>query len=545
MGRNDLKNLWKHNQGTILVMAIFVFLVHGSKINSSIIGIDTEDIIRLQDGFYPGWLQAGRHGLVFLKKLLGTDWYHPFFAPMVALLILLVAVAFFFLLWDQAVGWKKGPYRVLAWILGSFLWLSHPVLTEQLYFTLQSLEICAGFALLAVALFCSWRWVQYRKWMELIISLLILILLFSCYQVFVVLYIFGVIALLLLEEQQAYSLMDQEGSNQKSRVWLCIRTIFTYAGIFLFAFAVNLILTKVLFGQESSYLIDQIQWRTVSLSESILRILDHGWKAFTGRGSIYYHASFGILCIASIILTILLLKPRFQQRKAECLLPFLLLFALISTPFWMTFVCGCAPVMRSQLVLPILTGFLAYDCVALTEQLRCSHRKKIEKTLQDNSECRKIKNPKKIAAMIIILLCVPGIWSQTQVTMRLYYTETCRYEQDTALGRAIMQEVASLAGTDRCAIVFVGSHAFTPNNACLVGETMGHSFFDYDTQVEPDCYWSSRRVIGFLHTLGYQASHASTEDTELAVSISNAMPVWPNEGSVCLLRDFVVVKLSD
>ena len=90
-----LKNEWKdakdmavcfkaylfRNRYVILIMGIFVFLVHGSKLFSLNNGIDTEQIIFLGNEFYESWLGIGRQGLIFLKWLLGLEVYNPFFCP--------------------------------------------------------------------------------------------------------------------------------------------------------------------------------------------------------------------------------------------------------------------------------------------------------------------------------------------------------------------------------------------------------------------------------------------------------------------------------
>ena len=70
----DLLMLYR---GRIIFTLAFVFLFHGAKLNSQVIGIDTEDIIKLQVDFYGGWLTTGRQGLVFLKGILGMLRFNP------------------------------------------------------------------------------------------------------------------------------------------------------------------------------------------------------------------------------------------------------------------------------------------------------------------------------------------------------------------------------------------------------------------------------------------------------------------------------------
>ena len=61
-------------------MGLFVFLLHSAKINSVVIGIDTEDLIHSEQNLYGGWLGTGRQGLVFLKYFLGNSHFNPYFS---------------------------------------------------------------------------------------------------------------------------------------------------------------------------------------------------------------------------------------------------------------------------------------------------------------------------------------------------------------------------------------------------------------------------------------------------------------------------------
>ncbi|MCM1570122.1 MAG: glucosyltransferase domain-containing protein, partial [Roseburia sp.] len=124
----------------MMVMGLFVFLVHGSKLNSGIIGIDTENMINMGEGFYRGWLETGRQGLVGLKWLLGTISFNPYYAGLMTLVCLVMAAGAFLFLWEQASGGER--LCMTGFLLAAAVWFSHPVTTEQLYFSLQSMEIC-------------------------------------------------------------------------------------------------------------------------------------------------------------------------------------------------------------------------------------------------------------------------------------------------------------------------------------------------------------------------------------------------------------------
>lgn len=559
----------------ILLLGVFVFLVHGAKLNSPIIGIDTEDIIRLQGDFYTGWRQSGRQGLILSKLLLGTFEFNPYFAGLMTLLFFGGAVWAFLRLWDNV--WEaadpagagcsrseSGSLLPWGWLAAGFLWISHPVMTEQLYFSLQSLEICAGLLLTALSLYLARRGVEEGRKSCVSACFFLLLVIFSMYQVFVVVYVFGVLSMLVLKFAGELKLWgtDQRttcgaggGTGLKSAegavesggklslsagMW---KAVFQHGALFLAAFGVNMIITGAFFNAGSGYLSGQIQWGCVSPKEGIFRILDHGFRVCTGWNSLYYNAGFGLLCLAAAWLALRAVMRLERSRRMAGVLWLLLLAALLSTPFWMTFLCAGAPVVRSQLVLPAVTGFLAYFVFKMSRQAGLAGRSGGSRKAPVGGR----RLWKALGAVILTLV----IWSQVQTTLRLYYTDECRYQQDAALGRELITAAKRLEGSADSAIagnmglVVVGSRPFSPNNACVAGETIGHSFFDFDTEVEPECYWSTRRVVGFLHTLGYDIGHASRENCEKAVEDSSGRPCWPQEGSVWRMGDVIVVKLSE
>lgn len=524
-----MKKYMEIYRNRIIGLGVIAFLLHGYKLRSVAVGIDTEDLIRLQEEFYSGWLQTGRQGLVFLKQLLGNDWFNPFFSGLMTLLFLTLGVSAFFLLWERALG-RDGRDGSLPFILGGLLWISHPVLTEQLYFALQDMEICLGILLTAGALWLTEQSAgaeSRRKRIGWGIgAAALLALVFSVYQIFVVLYIFGTVSLLLLHAIRRIT-EDSESTGIRED-W---KALVPYLLVFLVAFLVNTCVTEVFFS-DSSYLSNQIAWGKIPVKDNLLGIVYHMGKVFTGLKGVHFSAVLGFL---SILLFVLLVRLGIRRGRLVWRI-FLLTGALLSTPFLMTLVCGTAPAVRSQLVLPGVVGFVGY----LVLYLGSLERKSAENVLK-KSGC-------KIAGFLLaagIVIGVTGSWKQIQTTLRLYYTDACRYEQDEALGRALVQRIQEEFGTVPYSLAVIGTKAFQPNNACLEGEVIGKSFFDYDDEVEPEYYWSTRRIIGLLHTLGYEYHHAPVEAMEDAAIYAEEMPVWPEEGCVRIEDGIVYVKLSE
>ncbi len=512
-----MKEYLEKYRSRLFLTGLLVFLLHGSRMYSGIIGIDTEDLLHLQDDFYGGWLHTGRQGLVFLKYLLDNAQYNPFFSGAMTVLLFAAAVAAFLGLWDR-VG---RPARMWAWGCGVLLWVSHPAMAEQFYFSLQGMEICLGLGLTALALYFSFRWSEGGSVLWAVGSGGILLLTFSVYQIFVVLYIFGTVSLLLLQAVREVS----EGAQPEGM--RLIRRVVPYCAVFLAAFLLNTLITRLFFGS-SDYLQNQIYWGRASIKDCFHAIAGHVVKAFTGYGSIFYHPGLGVLALFDLILLLIFLSGHGRGKRGGKGVILFFYLALLATPFLMTVLLGGTPAMRSQMVLPAVTGFLGYLGIWLVQIQDSYFRRRLRGTL----------------IYCCLAVCLLGGVEQAKVTGRLYYTDWCRYEQDAALGRTVIEKIEQIKPDERMPVVVIGGREFSGNHSCVTGEVIGRSFFNYDREVEPVPFWSTRRILGFLHTLGADYAQVPQERMGEAMECGANMPVWPKEGCVQVKNGMIIVKLS-
>ncbi len=525
-----MRAFWKKYRAGIIFTGLTAFLIHREKLSGYLIGIDTEDLIRLDRDFYTGWLITGRQGLVLLKTLLGSLDFNPYFAGMMTPVFLTLALAAFLLLWERASGRlfsEAGRTGGIALFAGGVLWAGHPVLTEQLYFSLQSMEVCLGFSFVAAALYLTGLWQKRRDWRFPAGSFLLLLLVFSVYQAFVPFYIFGAVSVLLL--QGLHRCGDREPVSGRE----LLLGILPYCGVFLGAFGANMLITGLFFSN-SSYLQEQILWGSCPVTDNLRLIAAHLVKSQTGYDSVHYHFSYGILNVAALVLSTLYLfrRKRKGQSGGALVVCFFFLVSLLLTPYLMTFLCGGAPVVRSQLVLPAATGFLAWLDIRLWE------------LIWRESLTPKGSRGRCITGVIVGFACLAGAWGQVQTTQRLYYTQRLCYEQDTALARELMEKIDRESRGEAVPVIVIGSRPFSGNNACLSGEVMGHSFFAYDVEVEPAFFWSTRRILGFMHTLGADYPQVEKERIPEAMEHSAYMPQWPAVGCVEQYEGMIIVKIS-
>lgn len=520
---SKLKEFWNSYKGKYFFLIVAAFIIHGSRVNTTAIGIDTESMLWLGRSFYDGWLQTGRQGLFLVKWLAGCIEIHPYFAQMTTMLLCATAAFCWLYVWERLKGGKEES-GWFPWIIGGLLFISHPVLAEEFYFILLSSEYFLGMIMVAgaLALIGSCGENRRKRMLRLILSTAISCWAFCIYQSFESVFILGCVSILFVQG------LEKMRSGKQVTAGEFLGPIPRYILVFCAAFVINMVITKLFFGS-STYLQDMVFWGRTTPQEILYNIMAHVVKALTGARSVYYHFSFGLLYLLCLIHTIMVLLRR-KPGKGSVWAVLFLQAALFAAPFLMAVLLGCAPPMRSQMVMPIMICFLGWlmNFYPRVEK-PAGHHMKLE----------------YCGYGICALVCIIGIFAQSKTTLDLYYTDQCRYEQDVELGTRLMERLDEVIGNESYTVAVIGKKSFIANNATVRGEAFGLSFFEHDAEMEPLYYHSTGRVLGFLHTLGGNYQRASEAEVEEARRYSANMPDWPAQGSVAVHNGVVVVRLGE
>ncbi len=568
----------QRNKITILLLSLFTFLIHGSKLYSINLGIDTEKVLDDPEDIYNSWHSIGRYGLTTIKQLLAQADFNPYFAGILTILLLIAAmVAFGFLFTHSAqtplqrasqnipteTSCQSHQESIGLFLFGATV-IAHPIMTEQLYFSLQGVEVTLSFLLCAVSLLFAHEWCLKKELLRYVCAVLFLPLIFSVYQSFVPLYIFGAIALCCLylpfsvpthrvSSPVTVSEIPSSSDTPDFRASAIWKKYFLYIGQHIIVFAsgllINQLITNRFFGQ-SSYLTNQIYWDKNNLSDGFRRILSHIASVCLGYGD-FYSPTFSIIAFMLLILW-LTATPNYNITKPKTFTPphppatllllnILLLIALYLTPFYLTIFLGEHPVFRAQLVLPFTTGFMLYLICTLIyrQEILSKEACPFHKPLPPLSGklC-------KTAFVAVSILC---IWNEADITSRMYYTDALRFEQDLNLAESIARDISKVTeeqdytGT----IVFVGKKPVTYNPTYVKGDVMGQSFFAWDTDAEPVNCWSSHRIVGFMNCMGSHYQAPTQEEATNATALAATMSCYPLEGSIVMNDNLVIVKLSE
>lgn len=499
----------KENISLWIVVLLIALFSHGTMLLGRGIGIDTEDIITLQDAFYGEWVSMGRQGLVLLKLLLGTRVFNPAFTGVMTLFFLAGAC----ILWNYLFYQITGKRNWAASFVFSALLTVSPLLTEQLYFKLQAMEMTLGFCMMAVSLLFVYYAAIVRdgkkRSVYLTVAIVLNIILFSLYQAMVPLFLFGAAACFFL-----YCFLREEASSDVLR-----NLGILYPLVFLGSFLLNQMITAIWFSSGAGYLTGQIRWLTQSFKDCLINIYWHVRAVGLGQG-LYYSKLYPACCLFLAVSVFCTVRKR-RQMVIVRVAGVLSLLLVMAAPFYMTVLCAVEPVMRSQMVMPFALAFVAYAVAVRLEN-------------------------KRTAARVFLAMCAVAGYVQLKGTMQLNYTDNVRYESDVRIAQAIMDELNALEDSSHSyPVVFIGKHAAELNNSCVKGDTIGYSFFEWDADVEPCGFYSTRRIVGFMHTLGGNYVQGTAEQVVRAAQYSKDMENWPMQGSIVLHDGCIIVKLSD
>lgn len=505
---HTVRTYWKKNHTMAFFLILFTLLCRGTMLLSSSIGIDTEVMLALKDVFYDSWYGIGRFGLVLIKQLTDTMTYNPYFTGM-AVIILLPSSC---LLWTAFFKHITGISNRSGELLYALTFLASTILTEQLYFKLQAFEICVGFCMLPVILFLLYQAAEkkmetWKRCLSVAAALIVTVVLFGIYQVMVPLFIFGAASVCWL-----YVYFGNGKKETEKKRW---RMELIHMGVFLAAFLINRVMTACFFSNGDSYLNAQIAWGNGNFADCMRNIIQHVKEVVLGS-QIYYAKTYIVYVL--ILLGMTVYATCHGKKSALGLISTLL---VIAAPFYMTVLCGKAPVIRSQLVYPFVLSFMAYCCFL---------------------------QPGKKKTWIAILLLLGGftVFLQVRYTAMLNYSDTVRYEQDVQTANRLIARIDALQNEDMSyPVVFYGAYPAKLNHSCIRGDVIGYSFFEWDTAEEPAGFFSTRRILAFMHALGTNYPQADEEATKEAVSCLTDMPCWPANGSVVLQGDMIVVKLGE
>lgn len=150
-------------------------------------------------------------------------------------------------------------------------------------------------------------------------------------------------------------------------------------------------------------------------------------------------------------------------------------------------------------------------------------------------------NPKLFRALLALCVAV-GLFQFVVATNRLFGASHLALQADRLLASRLVERIdMARAGAPEPEVRYLEIIGYPDRPATELMpklETFGASFFDWDMG-------NPQRAILFLQTIGYTGLQALPAERRLdMVVVADAMPVWPQAGSVRIVDEAVLVKFG-
>lgn len=501
----------KKYRGQAVCIGVILTLLYGRQAFTDYFYIDKEVFVN-NPGSYYNWGETGRFGLILLNKIFGMGWYNPYVGGILFLLgSWLSAMAFGYLFYT--IEPQLSPGALFASML---LFMVYPTYIELFLFQFVAYLILAAMALLLVADWLFVLAVREKNRIAFALSLPLTVIAFGSYQSLMLLQLCFCMGIFLII---VYTERDKKMTGA---------AIGCSAAHFILAFGISEGISRCFFSG-SDYVSNMVAWQLGDYESCLNAIKGTLFKVVFQRD--VCHPLTYDLCWGMGLITLFVLLRRQALKKAVWY--GLGLLGVVLSPFFLLFVMGQPPMYRTLMTFPAACAILFLFSAHVLSDQTGEKRRKFAGAFFAVCGC-----------IMLFLNCKP--------MMRLYYTRDIVGKADEMTAGQILEKLDGIQAVEEEAkpVVFIGHRPAMTNASCY---TLRDCFtytilsvFEMDYSFEPYYYYSTHRILGFYRTLGVQyLSGPKPEHMPAAYKDSEAMPVWPREGSVEEFDDYVIVKLGE
>ena len=464
--------------------------------------------------FY-NWENLGRFGLIALKTITGLKNYNRI-AEAIAFCITLAILAFFFAYFICYIN-KKIPAGFA--FISALLFLIFPTYTDQYVFQFQSFEVTYALLLTVLSSFLMVLFAREKAIWALILSVFLSAFSFGVYQSMLT----ASLALVYMVSILLYD-ADSEASDNQSKVFKFLNTPFGYMILASLQLGISAGVYKViekLTCKTGTYITNQIAWKTSSFAYCFNNLKQYIKTVMLGQKYMYT-----TVFIFASALALFALIFTFMKNKKKALSLVLPLLGLYVSPFFMAIVMGSEPAPRTQCALPLCTAALMLFVYSV-----------FSASFSDSNESE-LNKDKYRRMRIALLLIIASI----MVFINLYKTERLIYsyrviaksDRENALRIAndLKQYNCNADDENSKPVVFIGTirgktnditFEYNPDNR----EYVLTSVFILDEGIDPQYYYSSKRILGYMKMLGYNYKNPEPDDMAEAYAKGENMIQYP------------------
>ncbi len=497
----------------VICTYLFVVIFYGSWAFTDIVTFDAEGFYSLTNGikWYQQWISIGRWGFVFLKNILGVVEINPFFSISVFLIFFPISV----LLWNYILEEWSGKSSKLASALFIGIYVTHPVWALQFAYRNQIEVATLTMVILPVGVYCFAKWIESKKLLYMLWGYFIVTFCTGCYFPFFILFMQAALLYFFFYLEKAIS-----NDMPVLDYWKDVIRAFIFSIIVLVSWILlsKIIVLAVGMDIYVGFYEMKFYWGTRAFLDNVRTI----WDVLLSRmiGNKIYTAIYGIVSLFFVAWNVLLIIHERNYRFTR----FLLMLLIEICPVIMHIVSGGEVVDRSSFAFVLCVASLAwFDLIHIRDVL---------------AKIKKMHIYSMISLIIAVLLLLP----QMQKSTRLLWTDVRIMERDILRMNQIYYKAIDLGARDGDAICFWGTYWGPNDEANLKHEVIGLSYFEL-TITEEMQEW---KLNDAFQAYGFPFIAASKEQKEMVRKKYLAdMPCWPEDGSVKVLDNLVIVKLGE
>lgn len=515
----SIKKFYKEHTFLFFSTVLITILFYWNHAMSTNIGIDTEQYVLRSYG--KDWViqGLGRFGYYYSTMLLNMWKYNPYVNGVMFLIVFCFAA----LLWPYVLYQVSGQDKKYSYVLFPIIFLTHPLWAAQFYFSLQQGAIAIGVLLQAISFLLLFDILlhpnhnKFQAVLQIAFSIFCAFWAIGTYQAFPGLHLAEAAACLLVLFD---NMMDSDPSFESHKLFW--KRTFAVIIHFLTSYLLYQFVCKLMNWGTSNYL--QIKWGVRPASKIIRGLWRDFQNILLGKG-VYA----GWIVLLSLFLFVILAIQMFSRSaNIWAKIDYLLLLAgNVICMIALNIVIGGVPADRARLPVAFSAAFLGMYTFS-----RCS-------ILLKTSFCSVIRI---VSALIIVLSLV----MQTQRIQTLFYTDDICNIQEYEVGADIVRNIDAAGGGNQSPVVFIGKWDAPLNPSCLQQSPIGVSSFNWDYK-DTDPASGTRRSVLYL-CAAFGKAYSIVEDDSLkntAISVSEQMPAYPQEGYVQNVDGLIVVKLSE
>lgn len=544
----------RENRAGALLSGAAALCTYGAWMTRQDITVDTEIMMADPDAMMNSWLGINRFGLVFTKHLFGQTAFHPVLSRVLTVILLwITAMVLSFFVYKWSGGQKR--FRLFSAVF-PVVYVTAPCFAEQFYFVLQSAEVVFAMLLCVLAASGAGQFAFFGgKWFWAAGSILLLVWAFGTYQAMAAV----AASLIVILFMTVY--LGENGKEQDRQRFGWLLAGVKLAAVFVIGFVLYMAAAaavRTLSGGSEAYVADMMHWKKDGINVCLHSILGELRRVFD-----CYYAMFRPEFGWAVLLFFISSLEWMRRRKRPGKLWYLAAVCVfLLSPFLMTLVSGYYQPIRAHLVYPLAFAFLVSFLAAfLWPEEEAAEGEKMEKACagKDSTEKsgaaengrekhrKRAVQRRKGAAFAAAALCLLISWSQAEDGEALFETVHQVSEQDISLTREIYEkagETAEEEGRDieDCTFIFLGKREAELPPEALRGDVIGCSFYQWDAESPMGI---SRRIYDLMQALELPSKEPVLSRYLDSLPFAEGMACYPEEGSVRMDEDTVIVKLSE